>query len=426
MHMLGKRHTRMAALHRQRGTPLAGVAAGLSAAVGGAPWPDAGAGGVSLQQQHHQQLMAAAAAAAAALNGGAGAAWVPSSSSGVRTAGTAASSTLDLASATTGHAGSGFSTPATGGAPASGSSAGAGTWAEEAAAAALQGLLLDAAGNQRIYRCDLCGVVTPSRRHYDYHLQVGGWGAAGGGRAPTGGCAPVRWVRRRLPRRSDGVLARPHASPLPPAARPQGIKHTRRLLRAQGLDPGSASQPGTPASCASPLAGSRSASPCTRGGRGRHSRHGSMEWAGGGGGGGGGRGEEPAPESLICSVCGIMATSAVNLEVRPAGLEEGLPVALEGCIWVGWAAVGAQRAAGRMEQARSRRAAQAWRGIEPARALAPPHAPPLHPRIHPPTGSLPGAAAPEERGAAAGAGGGRGGGRQRRAAAGRARAARAL
>lgn len=28
------------------------------------------------------------------------------------------------------------------------------------------------AGNQRIYRCDLCGVVTPSRRHYDYHLQV--------------------------------------------------------------------------------------------------------------------------------------------------------------------------------------------------------------------------------------------------------------
>ena len=39
---------------------------------------------------------------------------------------------------------------------------------------ALQGLLLDASGNQRIYRCDLCGVVTPSRRHYDYHLQVRG------------------------------------------------------------------------------------------------------------------------------------------------------------------------------------------------------------------------------------------------------------
>lgn len=177
MHMLGKRHTRMAALHRQRGTPLAGVAAGLSAAVGGAPWPDAGAGGVSLQQQHHQQLLAAAAAAAAAVSGGSGAAWVPSSSSGVRTSGTAASSAHDSASATTaGHGPSGSSTPAGGcGAPASSSSAGVGTWSEEAAAAALQGLLLDAAGNQRIYRCDLCGVVTPSRRHYDYHLQVGGW-----------------------------------------------------------------------------------------------------------------------------------------------------------------------------------------------------------------------------------------------------------
>ena len=105
----------------------------------------------------------------------------------------------------------------------------------------------------------------------------------------------------------------------------QGVKHTRRLLRAQGLDPGSASQPGTPASCSSPLApGSRSASPATRSTRGRHSRHSSLDWnaAGGGSAGGaagagpGSRGGEVAPESLICSVCGIMATSAVNLEVR--------------------------------------------------------------------------------------------------------------
>lgn len=97
----------------------------------------------------------------------------------------------------------------------------------------------------------------------------------------------------------------------PLAALPQGIKHTRRAMRAQGLDPGSVSQPGTPASCASPLAGSRSTSP-SRGPRGRHSRHGSADW---GGAAGGVPSAEPAPESLICSVCGIMATSAVNLEV---------------------------------------------------------------------------------------------------------------
>lgn len=99
-------------------------------------------------------------------------------------------------------------------------------------------------------------------------------------------------------------------------ATPQGIKHTRRAMRAQGLDPGSVSQPGTPASCASPLAGSRSASP-SRAPRGRHSRHGSADW---GGGAGGAPAVEPAPESLICSVCGIMATSAVNLEVRAGPL----------------------------------------------------------------------------------------------------------
>ncbi len=102
-------------------------------------------------------------------------------------------------------------------------------------------------------------------------------------------------------------------------APPQGIKHTRRAMRAQGLDPGSVSQPGTPASCASPLAGSRSASP-SRAPRGRHSRHGSADW--GSVAGGGAPAVEPAPESLICSVCGIMATSAVNLEVRAWALHQ--------------------------------------------------------------------------------------------------------
>lgn len=99
----------------------------------------------------------------------------------------------------------------------------------------------------------------------------------------------------------------------------QGIKHTRRQLRAQGLDPGSASQPGTPASCGSPLGGSRSTSPA-RAARGRHSRHSSADWGPGGVGiaaaAMAAAAAEPPPESLICSVCGIMATSAVNLEVR--------------------------------------------------------------------------------------------------------------
>ena len=145
----------MTQLHRQRGTLLAGVAAGWDAP------------GLSLQQQHPPPLMAAAAAAAAAMGGGAGAAWVPSSSSGVRTS-VATSSELEtisrLSQATTGTAaagsgGSGVSTPHSAGAAAaggaSGSSAGAGVLAEEQAAA-LQGLLLDASGKRPGRRPGLC------------------------------------------------------------------------------------------------------------------------------------------------------------------------------------------------------------------------------------------------------------------------------
>ena len=41
------------------------------------------------------------------------------------------------------------------------------------------------AAGAHVYRCDLCSIVTPSRRHYEYHLQVGGW--VGGSVRRTGG-----------------------------------------------------------------------------------------------------------------------------------------------------------------------------------------------------------------------------------------------
>lgn len=129
----------MTQLHRQRGT----LPAGMPGAWGGA--------GLSLQQQHHQQLMAAAAAAAAAFGGGAGAAWVPSSSSGVRTTSEVESgSRLSqvTGSLATGSGGSGTSTPlGTVGGGASTSSWGTGFMAEE------QALLLDASGKRSLIGC---------------------------------------------------------------------------------------------------------------------------------------------------------------------------------------------------------------------------------------------------------------------------------
>lgn len=126
----------MTQLHRQRGT----LPAGMPGAWGGS--------GLSLQQQHHQQLMAAAAAAAAAFGGGGSTAWVPSSSSGVRTGSEPEAgprlSHINTGSAAAGLAGSGASTPLAGAGGASGAG-GAGSWgtgflAEE------QALLLDASG----------------------------------------------------------------------------------------------------------------------------------------------------------------------------------------------------------------------------------------------------------------------------------------
>lgn len=137
----GKRHTRMTQLHRQRGT----LPAGMPGAWGGA--------GLSLQQQHHQQLMAAAAVAAAAFGGGTGAAWVPSSSSGVRTSSEPETgsrlSHATAGSAAAGSAGSGTSTPLAGAVAAVGAGGGGGSWgagflAEE------QALLLDASGKGRL------------------------------------------------------------------------------------------------------------------------------------------------------------------------------------------------------------------------------------------------------------------------------------
>lgn len=163
MHMLGKRHTRMTQLHRQR---MAGATAAVAAVGEG--------GAASLQQQQHQLLMAAAAAAT--LSSGA-AAWVPSSSSGLASGQDLMDSASPLASPALGTAGTpGPSSLA--GLPPGDTAGGAGGGADSSVA--LQGLLLDASGNQRIYRCDLCGVVTPSRRHYDYHLQVRGRQAGGG------------------------------------------------------------------------------------------------------------------------------------------------------------------------------------------------------------------------------------------------------
>jgi hypothetical protein len=194
MHMLGKRHTRMAALTRQRGAQgmvaaaPSGAAtpqsAALLAAGGGGPaaaaaWPEPGAVSngspqVSLQQQQHQLLTAAAAAAAAASSlemrgpfsppmpgpGGISASVVVSSGP---VADTPFASPMGLAAAP-------FPT-ASAAAPYS-----VGGWPGEASGGAGPpgGFDLDllGGGGQRIYRCDLCGVVTPSRRHYDYHLQV--------------------------------------------------------------------------------------------------------------------------------------------------------------------------------------------------------------------------------------------------------------
>lgn len=177
MHMLGKRHTRMTHLHRQR---MAGAAAAAVSALGEG-------GAASLQQQQHQLLMAAAAAAT--LSSGA-AAWVPSSSSGLASGADLLDSASPLASPALGAAG------ALGPSSLAGLPPGDAAGGMEDSTVALQGLLLDASGNQRIYRCDLCGVVTPSRRHYDYHLQVRGAGPAGrqaglgvpGGRRAAGVC----------------------------------------------------------------------------------------------------------------------------------------------------------------------------------------------------------------------------------------------
>lgn len=163
MHMLGKRHTRMTHLHRQRmvGAAAASVAEAVPA---------------SLQQQQHQLLMAAAAAAT--LSSGA-AAWVPSSSSGLASGADLLDSPSPLASPALGAAGT-LGPSSLAGLPTGDGEGGVGGAVD--GAVALQGLLLDASGNQRIYRCDLCGVVTPSRRHYDYHLQVAGAGLPGRGR----------------------------------------------------------------------------------------------------------------------------------------------------------------------------------------------------------------------------------------------------
>ncbi|GAB4815349.1 hypothetical protein N2152v2_002395 [Parachlorella kessleri] len=155
----------------------------------------------------------------------------------------------------------------------------------------------------RFHRCDLCGVVTPSRKHFEYHIQ---------------GAKHLRRQAKHL------------GLPLPPP-----IGNGRAAGASPSPGPGTPSQAGSPAgdspqhSLATPSGDSRGASPLpgsrpgTAGAAGtvleqqqqQRGGHGGETLAPHGPDGGGGTPTQPQqPESLFCPVCGIVATSQLNLE----------------------------------------------------------------------------------------------------------------
>lgn len=102
------------------------------------------------------------------------------------------------------------------------------------------------------------------------------------------------------------------------APAPQGAKHLRR--QARQLGPGG-SAPDTPSYQGSPTAGpdGRGLSPLK--GRSPLVHGGSAAGGEGGSGPAAGEGQQEGEGQLICGVCGIMATSQLNLEVGGALLQ---------------------------------------------------------------------------------------------------------